>query len=251
MVEQMLRDLCAAEPAFGAVTLRYFNPIGAHPSGQIGESPRDVPNNLFPYITQVAVGRQPFLNVFGDDYATEDGTGVRDYLHVMDLAQGHVQALAYAADHAGFVAVNLGTGQGTSVLELVRAFERVSQRRIPLRKAPRRAGDIERMWADPALAASLLAGAAPAGSRPCAPMAGAGSRAIRTATRASRPRHNPNGVSDGFREAGRAVTVDGNIAKQHRRAARPSRAMHRHRGTVMLDSLPSAGPAGILPGLFQ
>lgn len=97
MVEQMLRDLCAAEPAFGAVTLRYFNPIGAHPSGQIGESPRDVPNNLFPYITQVAVGRQPFLNVFGDDYATADGTGVRDYLHVMDLAQGHVQALAYAA----------------------------------------------------------------------------------------------------------------------------------------------------------
>ena len=156
MVEQMLRDLCAAEAGFGAVTLRYFNPIGAHPSGQIGESPRDVPNNLFPYITQVAVGRQPFLNVFGDDYATEDGTGVRDYLHVMDLAQGHVQALAYAAGHPGFVAVNLGTGRGTSVLELVHAFERVSQRRIPLRTGPRRPGDIERMWADPALAASLL-----------------------------------------------------------------------------------------------
>ncbi len=156
MVEQMLRDLCAAEAGFGAVTLRYFNPIGAHPSGQIGESPRDVPNNLFPFITQVAVGRQPFLNVFGDDYATEDGTGVRDYLHVMDLAQGHVQALAYAADHPGFVAVNLGTGQGTSVLELVRAFERVNQCRIPVRTRPRRPGDIERMWADPALAAALL-----------------------------------------------------------------------------------------------
>lgn len=115
-----------------------------------------MPNNLFPYITQVAVGRQPFLNVFGDDYATADGTGVRDYLHVMDLAQGHVQALAYAAGHPGFVAVNLGTGQGTSVLELVRAFERVNQCRIPLRTRPRRPGDIERMWADPALAASLL-----------------------------------------------------------------------------------------------
>lgn len=156
MVEQMLRDLCAAEPAFGAVTLRYFNPIGAHPSGQIGESPRDVPNNLFPFITQVAVGRRPFLSVFGDDYATADGTGVRDYLHVMDLAQGHVRALAYAVGHPGFVAVNLGTGQGTSVLELVRAFERVNQCRIPLRTVARRPGDIERMWADPALAASLL-----------------------------------------------------------------------------------------------
>ena len=102
------------------------------------------------------MGRQPFLNVFGDDYATVDGTGVRDYLHVMDLAQGHVQALAYATGHPGFVAVNLGTGRGTSVLELVHAFERVSQRRIPLRTGPRRPGDIERMWADPALAASLL-----------------------------------------------------------------------------------------------
>ncbi|MBB1628801.1 UDP-glucose 4-epimerase GalE [Achromobacter sp. UMC71] len=156
MVEQMLRDLCAAQAGFGAVTLRYFNPIGAHPSGQIGESPRDVPNNLFPFITQVAVGRRPFLNVFGDDYATADGTGVRDYLHVMDLAQGHVQALDYALAHPGFVAVNLGTGQGTSVLELVQAFERVNQCRIPLRTQPRRPGDIERMWADPALAASLL-----------------------------------------------------------------------------------------------
>ncbi len=156
MVEQMLRDLCAAQAGFGAVTLRYFNPIGAHPSGQIGESPRDVPNNLFPFITQVAVGRQPFLNVFGDDYATEDGTGVRDYLHVMDLAQGHVQALDYALVHPGFVAVNLGTGQGTSVLQLVRAFERVNQCRIPVRTRPRRPGDIERMWADPALAATLL-----------------------------------------------------------------------------------------------
>lgn len=156
IVEDMLRDLCVASPAFSVVTLRYFNPIGAHPSGLIGESPRDLPNNLFPFITQVAVGRQPFLRVFGDDYDTVDGTGVRDYLHVMDLARGHVQALAYADAHPGFVAVNLGTGQGTSVLELVRAFERVNGCKIPLRVLPRRAGDVERMWANPALAASLL-----------------------------------------------------------------------------------------------
>ncbi|MFY0476946.1 UDP-glucose 4-epimerase GalE [Achromobacter marplatensis] len=156
MVEEMLRDVCTADPAFSAVTLRYFNPIGAHPSGVIGESPRDLPNNLFPFITQVAVGRQPFLRVFGDDYATADGTGVRDYLHVMDLAQGHVQALAYSEGHPGFVAVNLGTGQGTSVLELVRTFEQVNGCRIPVRAQARRPGDIERMWADPALAASLL-----------------------------------------------------------------------------------------------
>lgn len=156
MVEEMLRDVCAADAGFSAVTLRYFNPIGAHPSGLIGESPRDLPNNLFPFITQVAVGRQPFLRVFGDDYGTPDGTGVRDYLHVMDLAQGHVQALSYSEAHPGFVAVNLGTGRGTSVLELVRAFEQVNGCRIPLRTQARRPGDIERMWADPALAASLL-----------------------------------------------------------------------------------------------
>ncbi|EFF74262.1 UDP-glucose 4-epimerase [Achromobacter piechaudii ATCC 43553] len=156
MVEEMLRDVCTAQPGFSAVTLRYFNPIGAHPSGQIGESPRDLPNNLFPYLTQVAVGRQPHLRVFGDDYDTVDGTGVRDYLHVMDLAQGHVQALAYGADHPGFVAVNLGTGRGTSVLELVRAFEQASGLRIPVQIVPRRPGDVARTWADPSLAESLL-----------------------------------------------------------------------------------------------
>lgn len=156
MVEDMLRDVCAADPAFSAVVLRYFNPIGAHPSGQIGESPRDIPNNLFPFITQVAVGRQPFLRLFGDDYDTADGTGVRDYLHVMDLAQGHVLALSYGADHPGFVAVNLGTGQGTSVLELVQAFEGASGCRIPVRRLARRPGDVASTWADPALAASLL-----------------------------------------------------------------------------------------------
>ena len=156
MVEEMLRDVCTADPAFSAITLRYFNPIGAHPSGQIGESPRDLPNNLFPFITQVAVGRQPFLRVFGDDYDTADGTGVRDYLHVMDLAQGHVRALAYCVERPGFVAVNLGTGRGTSVLELVRAFEQASGCRIPLQTLARRPGDVARTWADPTLAESLL-----------------------------------------------------------------------------------------------
>lgn len=156
MVEQMLRDACTADPAFSALTLRYFNPIGAHASGRIGESPRDLPNNLFPFITQVAVGRQPFLRVFGDDYDTADGTGERDYLHVMDLARGHVLALAHTVGHAGFVAVNLGTGQGTSVLQLVQAFEAASGCRIPLKAQGRRAGDVARTWANPALAASLL-----------------------------------------------------------------------------------------------
>lgn len=156
VVEEMLRDVCTADPAFSAITLRYFNPIGAHPSGQIGESPRDLPNNLFPFITQVAVGRQPFLRVFGDDYDTADGTGVRDYLHVMDLAQGHVRALAYCVERPGFVAVNLGTGRGTSVLELVRAFEQASGCRIPLQTLARRPGDVARTWADPTLAESLL-----------------------------------------------------------------------------------------------
>ncbi|AOB30552.1 UDP-glucose 4-epimerase [Bordetella sp. H567] len=156
IVEQMLQDACAADPDFSAVTLRYFNPIGAHPSGLIGENPRDVPNNLFPYITQVAVGRQPHLKVFGNDYDTEDGTGVRDYLHVMDLAAGHVRAVDYALRHAGFVAVNLGTGKGTSVMELVRTFERVNGLRIPCRIEARRPGDVDRVWADPSLARRLL-----------------------------------------------------------------------------------------------
>ncbi|OZI59605.1 UDP-glucose 4-epimerase GalE [Bordetella genomosp. 11] len=156
IVEQMLQDACAAEAEFSAVTLRYFNPIGAHPSGLIGENPRDVPNNLFPFITQVAVGRQPHLKVFGNDYATEDGTGVRDYLHVMDLAAGHVRAVDYALNHTGFVAVNLGTGKGTSVMELVHTFERVNGLRIPCQVEARRPGDVDRVWADPSLARRLL-----------------------------------------------------------------------------------------------
>jgi UDP-glucose 4-epimerase len=156
IVEQMLQDMCASDPAFSAVTLRYFNPIGAHPSGLIGENPRDVPNNLFPFITQVAVGAQPHLKIFGDDYTTDDGTGVRDYLHVMDLASGHVKAVTYANSHPGFVAINLGTGKGTSVLELVHTFEHVNNVRIPCHVEPRRPGDVDRVWADPTLARHLL-----------------------------------------------------------------------------------------------
>lgn len=155
-VEQMLQDVCEADSRFSAVTLRYFNPIGAHSSGMIGENPRDVPNNLFPYITQVAVGKQPFLKVFGDDYSTQDGTGVRDYLHVMDLAAGHAKAVDYASANTGFIAVNLGTGKGTSVMELVRTFERVNGLEIPWRVEPRRPGDVEQAWADASLARRVL-----------------------------------------------------------------------------------------------
>lgn len=156
VVEQVLHDLCVAEPGFSAVTLRYFNPIGAHPSGMIGEDPQGDPNNLFPYITRVAIGRLPALNVFGNDYPTVDGTGVRDYLHVVDLARGHVKAVQYAASAQGFVAVNLGTGRGTSVLELADAFTRVTGREIPRTIAARRPGDIASAWADASLARSLL-----------------------------------------------------------------------------------------------
>ncbi|MCS6786613.1 MAG: UDP-glucose 4-epimerase GalE [Thiobacillaceae bacterium] len=156
MIEEMLRDLARADPAWGIVLLRYFNPVGAHESGLIGEDPNDIPNNLMPYIAQVAVGRRPYLNVFGNDYPTPDGTGVRDYIHVVDLAQGHVAALHYLQDHTGATAINLGTGRGYSVLEMVRAFERASGRAIPYRIAPRRPGDIACCYADPSLAAKLL-----------------------------------------------------------------------------------------------
>lgn len=156
MVEQMLRDLCVADPTFSVVALRYFNPIGAHPSGTIGEDPQDVPNNLFPFITQVAVGKRERLSVFGNDWPTVDGTGVRDYIHVVDLAIGHLKALEFAQSTTGFAAVNLGTGRGTSVLELVQAFERATGQRVPHTIAPRRPGDIAECWADPSLAQRLL-----------------------------------------------------------------------------------------------
>ncbi len=147
-IEHILEGVCTSDPGFSAVLLRYFNPIGAHPSGLIGERPNGIPNNLMPYIMKVARGELPHLNVFGDDYDTEDGTGVRDYIHVVDLADGHAAALGYARSHTGAEAVNLGTGKGTSVLQLVTAFEKASGKKVPYVIALRRAGDIAECYAD-------------------------------------------------------------------------------------------------------
>jgi len=156
IVEDILADLHHAEPDWRIARLRYFNPVGAHESGLIGEDPRGIPNNLMPFVAQVASGRREFLNIWGDDYPTPDGTGVRDYIHVVDLAEGHVAALDYLKRHEGMLTVNLGTGQGHSVLDMVRAFEKASGRRIPCKIGPRRAGDIAQCWADPGLADELL-----------------------------------------------------------------------------------------------
>jgi UDP-glucose 4-epimerase len=156
IIEEILRDLHGSDPTWRIALLRYFNPVGAHASGLIGEDPNGLPNNLMPYIAQVAVGRRPYLNVFGDDYPTHDGTGVRDYIHVVDLAQGHVAALRYLAEHDGVATVNLGTGQGYSVLDMVQAFAAASGRQVPYQIAPRRVGDIARCFADPALAERLF-----------------------------------------------------------------------------------------------
>lgn len=150
--ERILADLAAADPKWHVISLRYFNPIGAHPSGLIGEDPDGEPNNLFPYITQVAGGRRAKLSVFGADYPTPDGTGVRDYLHVMDLAQGHVAAIEHLADEPGHRAYNLGTGEGTSVLRSIRAFEEASGRPVPYEVVDRRPGDIATCYADPSAA---------------------------------------------------------------------------------------------------
>jgi UDP-glucose 4-epimerase len=156
MGEQMLRDLQAADPAWQTAVLRYFNPVGAHPSGRIGEDPRGTPNNLMPYVAQVAVGRRERLQVFGNDYPTPDGTGVRDYIHVEDLAEGHVAALRQLFDEPGSLTVNLGTGRGHSVLEVVRAYAAASGRDVPYTVVPRRPGDIAACYADPALAQQRL-----------------------------------------------------------------------------------------------
>ena len=156
MLEQILTDMAKADPEWSVVLLRYFNPIGAHPSGKIGENPNGIPNNLFPYIARVAGGILPCLSVFGNDYDTPDGTGVRDYIHVVDLADGHLKALDYAACNKGVEAINLGTGRGTSVLELVAAFEKASGRSVPYQIAPRRAGDIASCYADASKAKKLL-----------------------------------------------------------------------------------------------
>lgn len=149
MLEQILQDMYVADHEWNVVLLRYFNPIGAHKSGMIGENPNGVPNNLMPYITQVAVGRLDHLNVFGDDYDTPDGTGVRDYIHVVDLARGHVKALKAIADNCGVEVYNLGTGIGYSVLDIVKAFGRATGIEIPYVIAPRRAGDIAACYSDP------------------------------------------------------------------------------------------------------
>jgi UDP-glucose 4-epimerase len=156
IIEDILADLYGAEPGWRIARLRYFNPVGAHESGLIGEDPQGIPNNLMPYIAQVAAGQREFLNVFGNDYPTPDGTGIRDYIHVMDLAEGHVAALNYLDDKGGLLTVNLGTGRGYSVLELAQAFEQASGRPVPYRFAPRRPGDIAQCWADPSLAGRLL-----------------------------------------------------------------------------------------------
>ena len=156
VVEQLIGDLCASRPAFNAVLLRYFNPAGAHPSGRIGEDPAGIPNNLMPYVAQVAVGQRERLRVFGGDYPTRDGTGVRDYIHVMDLARAHVDAVEHLAVQSGCTTLNLGTGCGYSVLEVVRAFEVASGRPVPYDIVERRPGDVAEVWADPSRAHTVL-----------------------------------------------------------------------------------------------
>lgn len=156
MMEQVFRDVQKADPEWNTILLRYFNPIGAHESGDIGEDPAGIPNNLLPYVAQVAIGRLKELSIFGDDYPTVDGTGVRDYIHVVDLAIGHLRAIEKLSSKPGFKIYNLGTGNGYSVLQIVKAFEEASSRKVPYVIKPRRQGDIAECWADPALAASEL-----------------------------------------------------------------------------------------------
>lgn len=156
MIEKILFDLSLAYPEFQITILRYFNPAGAHPSGLIGEDPKNIPNNLLPYITQVAIGKLPELTVFGDDYPTFDGTGIRDYIHVMDLASGHISALEYQRKGNSFNVFNLGTGKGYSVLEIINAFEKNNNVKIPYSIAERRCGDVAECWSDPSLAKSIL-----------------------------------------------------------------------------------------------
>jgi len=156
MVETMMQSQCGANPNWSAIALRYFNPVGAHPSGNLGEDPKGTPNNLMPYLTKVAVGGLPELGIFGNNYDTSDGTGVRDYIHVMDLAEGHLKALEWVHKHKGFTAVNLGTGKGYSVLQMVEAFERVNNVSVPYSFKPRRAGDLAAYWADSSTAEQVL-----------------------------------------------------------------------------------------------
>lgn len=156
VMEDLIRDLARTGKLKGAANLRYFNPVGAHPSALIGETPRGTPNNLMPYITQVATGERPFVNVFGTDYPTRDGTGERDYIHVVDLAEAHALAVEYICAQDQSITVNLGTGRGTTVLELIKTFESATKRTIPLNIAPRRAGDVPSYYANPARAEALF-----------------------------------------------------------------------------------------------
>ena len=156
MIEEILRDLHTADPEWNVMLLRYFNPIGAHPSGLMGEDPRGIPNNLLPYVSQVAVGRRECVHVFGDDYPTPDGTGERDYIHVMDLASGHVVALEWMLGRTGVEVFNLGTGKGTSVLEIIRAFSEACGHEVPYVIDPRRPGDLASVWADASHAKEVL-----------------------------------------------------------------------------------------------
>ncbi|MFY9141749.1 UDP-glucose 4-epimerase GalE [Sulfuricurvum sp.] len=155
VVEEILRDLYRSDNSWKIIILRYFNPVGAHPSGLIGENPQGIPNNLMPYIAQVAIGRREFLNVFGNDYPTHDGTGVRDYIHIVDLAQGHIKALE-ALELPQCTPINLGTGQGYSVLDIVKAFSNASRKEVPYIIAPRRPGDIAEFYADPSFAQEFI-----------------------------------------------------------------------------------------------
>lgn len=156
MIERILKDLAESDPGWSVALLRYFNPIGAHESGLIGEDPQGIPNNLLPYVAKVASGEFPFIRVYGDDYGTPDGTGVRDYIHVMDLAEGHIRALEYIGGRNGVFTFNLGTGRGYSVLEVISAFERACGRELPKRVEPRRPGDCAVVYADVGLAKAEL-----------------------------------------------------------------------------------------------
>ncbi len=156
MIEQILKDVAVADDEWSIALLRYFNPIGAHSSGLIGEDPNGIPNNLFPYIQQVAVGKREYLGVFGNDYDTPDGTGVRDYIHVVDLARGHICAVKYVLEHGGVEAVNLGTGKGSSVFDVLHAFEKACGKELPYKVMPRRAGDIAWCYSEPKKAKELF-----------------------------------------------------------------------------------------------
>ena len=156
MCEEIMRSTAKADGEWSVMLLRYFNPVGAHPSGLMGEDPRGIPNNLMPFITQTAAGRRDHLNVFGNDYPTPDGTGVRDYIHVVDLAKGHVAAMQYMAEHRGTHVFNLGTGTGYSVLDMVHAFEKATGKPLPYKIAPRRPGDVAVVYADPSKSEKLL-----------------------------------------------------------------------------------------------